>query len=193
LAVAFSLIALLFLNKGELILFFNAKDAKFIVFFSYVTKLAEFLSIAIVSLFVLLFASRKEILLFAMTMILSSMLAQGLKHYVFSGEKRPSHFFELQEIESVQRSVDYTFPSGHTTAAFALFGSLAIILKKRGLQFACFVLAMGVGLSRMVLGQHFFYDVIAGAVLGMFVLLTIRALLEPRLRSQELDKRLVNV
>lgn len=59
---------------------------------------------------------------------------------------------------------DFSFPSGHTTAAFALsiswspnFVSLAPYL---------FILATLVGLSRVYLGMHYPSDTIIGAVIG---------------------------
>lgn len=57
-------------------------------------------------------------------------------------------------------------PSGHTTAAFAFFASVAILSKKTYLQFIFFIIALLAGLSRMVLFMHFFYDVYFGAIIG---------------------------
>jgi undecaprenyl-diphosphatase len=67
-----------------------------------------------------------------------------------------------------------SFPSGHTTAAFATFTAIALILGRgrRGLQQAILLgVAAGaatmVGASRVFLGVHWLSDVVAGAALGL--------------------------
>ncbi|MBU2159206.1 phosphatase PAP2 family protein [Patescibacteria group bacterium] len=69
----------------------------------------------------------------------------------------------------------FSFPSGHATAAMALFGSLAFISARltEG-RMRTFLVGLSVllvfliGLSRLMLGAHFFSDVVAGYVLGLF-------------------------
>ena len=67
----------------------------------------------------------------------------------------------------VKASDQFSFPSGHTMAAFVLaslfyfyFGAVAAIL---------FVWASLVGISRVVMGVHFPTDIVAGAVLGVVI------------------------
>ena len=57
-----------------------------------------------------------------------------------------------------------TFPSGHTALAFAAFAALAAFFPKGRWWFL--ILASGVGLSRVLMGEHFLSDVIAGAGMG---------------------------
>lgn len=60
-----------------------------------------------------------------------------------------------------------SFPSGHTLTAFALLGFVALSWPyKRGGALALFGLALGVGISRVYLLQHFFKDIYLGAMLG---------------------------
>ncbi|WP_346066721.1 phosphatase PAP2 family protein [Sphingobacterium siyangense] len=59
-----------------------------------------------------------------------------------------------------------SFPSGHTTSAFAMAATLAIISKNRGFGIILFVLAVLTGYSRVYLGQHFVEDVWFGSILG---------------------------
>lgn len=82
---------------------------------------------------------------------------------------RPAYFFEDVFIAcagEIQLWYNLSTPSGHTTAAFAFFASLAITAKHKGVQFAFFAIALLAGLSRMVLFMHYFYDVYFGAIIG---------------------------
>lgn len=59
-----------------------------------------------------------------------------------------------------------SFPSGHTTSAFALATILALHSTAKGWGLLYLIVAIAVGYSRIYLGQHFLPDVAAGATLG---------------------------
>lgn len=66
-----------------------------------------------------------------------------------------------------------SFPSGHTAAAFALHGTLADLLDRRGARGARFLgpllrygIPGAIAFSRVYRGQHHISDTIAGAMLG---------------------------
>ncbi|MBP5259565.1 MAG: phosphatase PAP2 family protein [Paludibacteraceae bacterium] len=61
-----------------------------------------------------------------------------------------------------------SFPSGHTSAAFALFACLAALLpyRKYGWQLVMLFLAALVAYSRIYLSAHFLDDLMAGAPVG---------------------------
>lgn len=73
----------------------------------------------------------------------------------------------------------YGFPSGHSAAAIALYGGLALLITattdRRFVRFlawtAAVLLAIAVGISRVYRGEHFPTDVIAGFILGVGSLL----------------------
>jgi len=58
----------------------------------------------------------------------------------------------------------FSFPSGHTMAAFAV--STVLALHFPALAPALGVVALSIGASRVVLGLHYVSDVVAGALLG---------------------------
>ncbi len=75
----------------------------------------------------------------------------------------------------------FSFPSGHATAAMALYGFMAYVLynlfpaKKSIMLAAALLIIGGVGFSRLYLGLHFPSDVLAGYLLGgLWLLIGIR-------------------
>lgn len=77
-----------------------------------------------------------------------------------------------------------SFPSGHTTIAFACATVLVGIAPR--LAAPCFVLAAAIGFSRIYVGVHYPLDVIGGAALGVLIglgLTVLRRRVEVRRRS----------
>lgn len=70
----------------------------------------------------------------------------------------------------------FSFPSGHTAAAFSV--AVAFAGEPGGLGPLALLLATGVGLSRVYLGAHYPLDVAAGGVLGVFAGLAARLLVD---------------
>jgi undecaprenyl-diphosphatase len=68
----------------------------------------------------------------------------------------------------------FSFPSGHTAAAFGV--AIAFAGEPFGLGPLALLLAVGIGLSRVYLGAHYPLDVAAGATLGVFAGLASRLL-----------------
>ena len=83
----------------------------------------------------------------------ASLITYGLKSAV--NRPRP---------EGSTTRTNSSFPSGHSTAAFALATVFAHEYPK--LTIPCYALASGVALSRIYLGRHYPSDVLAGAVIG---------------------------
>jgi undecaprenyl-diphosphatase len=62
----------------------------------------------------------------------------------------------------------YSFPSGHSTSATAVYASLPVYRRRGWLVAVAIVLPLLVGLSRACLGVHYPTDVIVGWLLGLF-------------------------
>ena len=85
-----------------------------------------------------------------------------IKHIV--KRVRPCHHLGDEE-QLIDRPRFYSFPSGHTTASFAVVG--IALLRGRPITFMpILLLAMLIGFSRIYLRVHYLTDVVAGAVLG---------------------------
>lgn len=62
----------------------------------------------------------------------------------------------------------FSFPSGHTTAAFAFAGAMLFVpLKNRWGKGTALVLAVCMGLSRLYVGVHYPTDVLGGMIVGI--------------------------
>jgi undecaprenyl-diphosphatase len=74
----------------------------------------------------------------------------------------------------------HSFPSGHTATSFACATVLAALAPRLRVPFV--VLATLIALSRLYNGDHFPLDVIAGAILGILVGVTVLHATSRRLR-----------
>jgi membrane-associated phospholipid phosphatase len=103
--------------------------------------------------------------------IVQTIFVQGLKRYVFPDLVRPRMFFEdfasFRQIEDVEYYSSNAFPSGHTATAFTIALILSIFLTDKRWSIVFILLAIGVGISRIYLMQHFFVDVYFGAIFGV--------------------------
>lgn len=140
------------------------------VFFKYFTYLGDgIFCVAVGVLF--LFWSRAKGILILISYVISGILAQLIKNFGFPEEPRPVEYFakmlnSLHTVAGVELSHWNSFPSGHTTSAFALFALVAIWVKPPILKFLCLLIAAMVAFSRMYLLQHFLVDVYVGSILG---------------------------
>ena len=61
----------------------------------------------------------------------------------------------------------YSFPSGHTSSAFAMATAVTLSTKKWYVAVPSYLYACGVGYSRMRLGVHYPSDILGGMVVGI--------------------------
>jgi undecaprenyl-diphosphatase len=121
-----------------------------------------------------LFATRSALglhlgLRLAAATLFATLAGQALKRSL----SRPRPDSALAGFEALSENPDrFSFPSGHTAAAFSV--AVAFAGEPFGLGVAALLLASGIGLSRVYLGAHFPSDVGAGAVLGSLAGLAAR-------------------
>jgi undecaprenyl-diphosphatase len=93
--------------------------------------------------------------------LLGTLLSQALKRSLH----RPRPTSAIHGFEALAENPDrFSFPSGHTTAAFA--AAVALAGAPFGIGPAALLLAVGIGLSRVYLGAHYPLDVAVGVALG---------------------------
>ncbi|HWR93841.1 MAG TPA: phosphatase PAP2 family protein [Flavobacterium sp.] len=99
--------------------------------------------------------------------IAESLVVSGLLTYAIKNiSKRDRPYETYDDIQNITNAEGYTFPSGHTSAAFATATSLSIVYPKWYVIFPSFTWATAVGYSRMALGVHYPSDVLFGAIVG---------------------------
>lgn len=102
------------------------------------------------------------------TVVISFILNTILK-YIFA-RQRPSVLRLINE-------TSYSFPSGHSMINAALYTIIILLLLKNAdkkgkriiVSISLVILFVIIGLSRVYLGVHYFGDVLAGWILGVFV------------------------
>lgn len=101
--------------------------------------------------------------------ILGTLVIQGLKHVL--GVDRPSVvLFGMEGYNLIGSQVKSpSFPSGHTATAFIGAGILAAQLKSKLLTQWLIGIASLIGLSRIMMGVHWPFDVLVGAALGWLI------------------------
>lgn len=145
----------------------------------YVTLAADGYTIGI--LVILLAAwNRRYALWTGISALAASGITQLLKNTVFLGEPRPKLFFvhlsPLRLVPGVENYLYDSFPSGHTTVAFAFYFCLVFFVKNNFLKSGLFLFALLIGYSRIYLSQHFLGDVFAGSMIGTitsFIIITL--------------------
>lgn len=163
-------------NKIDSHLLVNSSHTNFQdFFFTWITYAGDGTVLAIASALVVALTWKKygaSILLFAtMNLLLVAAVVQTLKHAVYYDAFRPVKFIGgdlLYLIPELEIHTDNSFPSGHTTAAFAFFAFISLVWNpQKWIQIACATMALLAGYSRIYLSQHFLEDVVAGATIGV--------------------------
>ena len=184
------LVAIFVIDKGDFIVFFsenrNGFFDKFFQFMSFIVEAHVFIALALI---LAIYNYRGTILIGAVGLV--TLVVSSLLKFIFA-EPRPLLYFEnigkldtINLVEGYSAHIGLTsFPSGHTMAAFAIFLALAIILKRKYVDFIMICLALLVGLSRIYLVNHFLEDVLAGSILGLLITLGLNWTLD-RLKIPE--------
>jgi membrane-associated phospholipid phosphatase len=107
-------------------------------------------------------AEKRKPFFIASSLAASSVITFGLKYSV----NRPRPYVTYIDIIKKGNGGEKSFPSGHTSSAFALATSVSLAYPKWYVIAPAYVWAGTVAYSRMRLGMHYPSDVFAGAVIG---------------------------
>lgn len=142
------------------------------VAFPYITELANGWVPVIVAL-VLLRKSWRAFLMIGLAAVISGILTQILKQLAFPQVVRPSMLFQsmpgLHTVPGLEFHHYMSFPSGHSTTAFAMCIALAVVFARPWVAAVLAAVASVLAYSRVYLSQHFTEDILAGALIGTLV------------------------
>lgn len=97
--------------------------------------------------------------------VFSAIVSLGLKHSIV--RERP--FVNYTDIQKLSEAGNSSFPSGHTIEAFAIALAVSHLFPKRKYIISVFLWAQLIAYSRMALGVHYPFDVLAGLLTGVVV------------------------
>jgi membrane-associated phospholipid phosphatase len=96
----------------------------------------------------------------------SVLLALGISTGFKFAIKRKRPFVTYDDIQKETKAGPFSFPSGHTTSAFALATAYSLAYPKWYVIAPAYLYAGAVAWSRMHLGVHYPTDVLAGILIG---------------------------
>lgn len=165
-----SLVPMLIHSQEDLFLVINQHYNKPLDhLFFWITYLGDGLVFGIVIL-VLLFNSYSKAITGGVIFIGTSFMAQFIKRVIFSDQLRPvarlGESFDIHIPGGVTPLLHNSFPSGHSTTAFALATFLVLAIRRKQWWPALLGVAILVGYSRIYLSHHFPIDVWAGMIIG---------------------------
>ena len=105
---------------------------------------------------------QKDAAYMAGAFVLSSVITNSAKR-IFK-EQRP--YEKYPQIEKLSSGGGYSFPSGHTSAAFTTATSMCLYYPKWYVITPACIWATSVSVARMYQGVHYPKDILAGALLG---------------------------
>lgn len=159
-------------------------------FFIATTYLGDGIFIIPLALLLLLFKNKFMAFMIIISYAISGIMVQAIKY--FYDAPRPAKLLDSlvyhNFVEGVTLHNFNSFPSGHTTSAFALAAVLGFAVKNKNYSILLLLVAAMVGYSRIYLGQHFMEDVLAGSVVGMFSAIIVEVFLAEWIRRISIKK-----
>jgi len=140
-------------------------------FFKLVTHLGDGLFAILIAVITLFFNVKKSLYIL-LSYIFASLTTSIIKNYIYIDTCRPSFAFEffvrepLKLVEGVEMNIFNSFPSGHSTSAFAVFISLMFLSNNFFMKFLWLLIAFLAAYSRTYLSQHWLVDIYFGSLIG---------------------------
>jgi membrane-associated phospholipid phosphatase len=175
-----ALSAMIIFTKAEIHIWFNGFHThlldKMIPVYTYLGDG----TVAFILLIAFLFVKFRYAIASALSNVFVILSTYVLKQIIFNNEPRPRRFFteiytgayDLYLVPGTNPEWMDSFPSGHTTTAFATYFLIAAVSKNNYVKTGMFLLALSVGYTRIYMSNHFLQDVAGGAFLGVALSLT---------------------
>ena len=169
--IGFTVIAYMIATRGNVFfddpvrnLFYDARSPGLTTLMELITYAGQWPAVTVLCLLLLIYPKTR--FTFGVPVSLAAILTQILEKAVKYTICRPRPHVSLHLVEEHS----YSFPSGHSISGMAVYMLLFILImaymegggRKTALLILTFILAFGVGLSRIYLGVHYPSDVLAG-------------------------------
>jgi membrane-associated phospholipid phosphatase len=92
-----------------------------------------------------------------------------------AGRNRPINFFNsgIFGFDYFHTVYELTsFPSGHTVTVFSLAAAVSILFPRTSI--VAFIIAISIGMTRIIITSHYLSDVIAGAGIGILSTMIVK-------------------
>lgn len=161
------------------------RNQNFDGFFQFITNSAFYVAFGIPLLLLIINKYSKKVNLgkkpiYILSVVASSAaVANVLKHTIH----RPRPFVTHSVIEKISAGGSPSFPSGHSSDAFAIATAISIAYPKWYIIIIAYTWAFTVAYSRMFLGVHYLSDVIGGALLGTILAFILKLILQKKVFS----------
>jgi len=125
------------------------------------------------------------------TMVAASMWFPMIKNIVLRIRPYMAHPEQIKALTVAEADADpmdviqqgYSFPSGHSANAAAMYGSIAREIRKKWMWWLAVIVPLLIGISRFVVGVHYPTDVLAGWLVGLAAL-GFSVLLEKKVKKE---------
>lgn len=162
---------LLVISKGDMVYWINGLNSPLLNFFFKATSsIGNGLIFVYITLGLLLLRF-KYALVSLLVGLFNLVFVAIFKRQIFSEALRPSRLLDhdlLYFVPGVDVHGQMSFPSGHTTTAFAVALLIILIFQSKRITILMAFYAIAVACSRMYLVQHFYVDTYFGMFLGLF-------------------------
>lgn len=168
------------------------------VFFKYITYIGDGW---FVPLFVLLIAvfNLRLALVCLISFVIAVLISITLKFVFFDDVVRPWYTFQwlvhekVTYVKGVQLYLYNSFPSGHSTQAFALFVPVLMFVNQNKYKLLILSIALLAAFSRTYLSMHWLEDIVAGSLIGLVTGVFVYLLILEKNRLLSLNRSLFKI
>lgn len=168
-----------------LYLFEKIRNPVFDAFFSFVTLFGEETAFLVVAIAFFWCVSKRQGYFILISGFFGTLINQFMK-LLFKVPRPWIIDKNFTIVESAREAATgYSFPSGHTQSAVGTFGAIFMKAKNRWIKYTALAIAILVPLSRMYLGVHTPWDVLAAIATAVIILIV----LDPIFSDEKLFRR----
>jgi membrane-associated phospholipid phosphatase len=166
-------------------------------FFYYITYLGDG-ALAPVLLICIMFYNVRLGICCTISFLLAALFTNTLKYYFYDEIMRPSHVFKwyvktpLRYVGD-EHYIHNSFPSGHSTQAFAIFICLSLFVRNHLNKLLFLFIAILVAFSRVYLSQHWLVDITVGSLIGSLTAMVLYYFVVNKDKMKKLDRPLLKL